>query len=205
MNVANPSTAISHGVEADVLAVLAGSSRPRSGRELARLAGRSATGVQHVLHRLVGHGLVERQEAGRTILYTLNYDHLLASVVRQMAGVRLELVERLRSAIEAWAIQPAHASLFGSAARGDGDERSDIDLLVVRPAEVDAEGSAWREQINGLAGAVRRWTGNHASIVEIGENELPRLRSERPPVVGQLREDAIDLAGEPTRKLLGHL
>jgi predicted nucleotidyltransferase len=32
-----------------------------------------------------------------------------------------------------------HASLFGSAARGDGVPESDIDLLIIRPERVDAE------------------------------------------------------------------
>lgn len=205
MDVSKPLTAISPGVDADVLTVLAGSTKPRSGREVARHAGRSNTGVQHVLDRLVEHGLVIRQEAGRTFLYTLNYDHLLAPVVQQLAGIRLELVERLRDAIKGWKIQPVHASLFGSAARGDGDARSDIDLLIVRAADINSDSAEWREQIDGLADSVRHWTGNHAGIIEISEGELPRLRKDRPPVVEQVRKDAIDLAGELTRKLLARL
>jgi predicted nucleotidyltransferase len=205
MDVSKPLTAISPGVDADVLTVLAGSTKPRSGREVARHAGRSNTGVQHVLDRLVEHGLVNRQEAGRTFLYTLNYDHLLAPIVQQLAGIRLELVERLRDAIRGWKIQPVHASLFGSAARGDGDARSDIDLLIVRAADINSDSTDWREQIDGLVDLVRRWTGNHAGIIEISEGELPRLRKDRPPVVEEVRKDAIDLAGEPTRKLLARL
>lgn len=205
MDVSRPLRAISPGVDADVLAVLAGSTQPRSGREVARYAGRSNTGVQHVLDRLVEHGLVNRQEAGRTFLYTLNHDHLLAPVVQRMAGIRLELIEQLRNAIGHWEIAPIHASLFGSAARGDGDIDSDIDLLVVRPPGVDPDDEGWRGQIDGLADSVRRWTGNHAGIVEVSEKELPRLRKERPPVVDEVRKDAVDLAGEPVRKLLARL
>lgn len=205
MNVAKPFTALSTGVDADVLVVLAGSTKPRSGRELARNAGRSNTGVQHVLDRLVDHGLVTRQEAGRTFLYSLNRDHLLAPAVEQMAGARAELVRRLRDAIGSWGTPAVHASLFGSAARGDGDACSDIDLLIVRPADVDPDDAGWRGQIDGLADLVRRWTGNHAGIAEIPEGELPRLRKDRPPVVEEVGEDAVDLAGESTRKLLTRL
>lgn len=205
MNVSKPLAAISPGVDADVLVVLAGSTKPRSGRELSRRAGRSNTGVQHVLDRLVEHGLVNREEVGRTFLYELNRDHLLAPTVEQMAGVRAELVRRLRDAIDGWEVPPVHASLFGSAARGDGDASSDIDLLVVRPADVDPDDVRWRGQIDGLAGLVRRWTGNNAGIAEVSEGELPRLRKDRPPVVEEVSEDAVDLAGEATRKLLGRL
>jgi len=205
MDVSKPFTAISTGVDTDVLMVLAGSTNPRSGRELARHAGRSSTGVQHVLDRLVDHGIVTRQGTGRTFLYTLNRDHLLAPAVEQMAGARVELVRRLRDSIGGWDTPVVHASLFGSAARGDGGADSDIDLLVVRPADVDPDDAKWRGQIDDLADLVIRWTGNHAGIVEIPEGELLRLRKGRSPVVNEVREDAIDLAGESTRKLLARL
>lgn len=205
MDVSKPSTAISPGVDTDVLAVLAGSTEPRTGRELARRAGRSNTGVQHVLDRLVEHGLVDRREAGRTFLYSLNRDHLLAPVVERMADARGELIRLLREAIDTWALPPVHASLFGSAARGEGDAGSDIDLLLVRPTDINPDEPDWRGQIDELADSVRRWTGNHAGIAEISERELPRLRTDRPPVVEELRTDAVDLAGEPTRKLLTRL
>jgi predicted nucleotidyltransferase len=205
MDVSRPFAALSDGVDADVLVTLAGSSVPRSGRELARLSGRSNTGVQHVLDRLVEQGLVDRMEAGPAFLYSLNREHLLAPAVEQMAGARVELVRRLREVVAGWEVPPAHASLFGSAARGDGDVHSDIDLLIVRPASHDTDDVQWRGQIEQLAESVRRWTGNHAGIVEISESELPQLRRDRPPVVEKVGKDAIDLAGEPARQLLGQL
>jgi predicted transcriptional regulator len=203
MNLSKPFTALSSSVDIDVLVVLAGSTMPRSGREVARRAGRSNTGVQHVLDRLVEHGLVDRLEAGRTFLYTLNRNHLFAPVVEQMAAARMELIQRLRDEIGSWRMPAAHVSLFGSAARGDGDTSSDIDLFVVRPEDVDAEDRGWREQGNCLADAVRGWTGNNAGIVEVSEGELPGLRREQPPVVAELQQDAIDLAGKPIKDLLG--
>jgi predicted nucleotidyltransferase len=203
MDVSRPFAALSDGVDADVLVTLAGSSVPRSGRELARLSGRSNTGVQHVLDRLVEQGLVDRMEAGPAFLYSLNREHLLAPAVDQMAGARVELVRRLREVVAGWEVPPAHASLFGSAARGDGDVNSDIDLLIVRPASHDTDDVQWRGQIEQLAESVRRWTGNHAGIVEISEGELPQLRRDRPPVMEKVGKDAIDLAGEPARQLLG--
>lgn len=203
MNVSKPFEALSAGVDVDVLVVLASSTRPRSGRELARRAGRSATGVQHVLGRLVEHGLVHRLEAGRSLLYTLNRSHLLAPVVEQMADARLELIQRLRETVGSWRTAPAHASLFGSAARGDGDTDSDIDLFVVRPMEVDADDPGWSEQVDGLAESVRAWTGNNAGVVEVSAEDLDPLRRDPPPVIRELRQDAIDLGGEPARNLLG--
>lgn len=203
MNVAKPFQAVSSGVDADVLVALAGSTMPRSGREVARRASRSTTGVQHALDRLVEHGLVDRMEAGRAFLYTLNRNHLLAPVVEQMAEARVELIQRLRDKVGSWRTPPVHASLFGSTARGDGDASSDIDLFVVRPAGADADDPGWAGQVDGLAEAVRAWTGNNAGIVEVSEQDLTQLRRDPPPVIAELQRDAIDLGGQPTKSLLG--
>jgi predicted transcriptional regulator len=203
MNVAKPFEALSSGVDVDVLVVLASSTMPRSGREVARRAGRSATGVQHVLDHFVEHGLVHRLEAGRSHLYTLNRSHLLAPVVEQMADARVELIQRLRDTVGSWRKPPAHASLFGSAARGDGDTDSDIDLFVVRPTGVDVDDSGWSEQVDGLAESVRAWTGNNAGVVEVSEGDLGQLLTDPPPAIRELRRDAIDLGGKSARSLLG--
>ncbi|MCL2770574.1 MAG: nucleotidyltransferase domain-containing protein, partial [Solirubrobacterales bacterium] len=83
------------------------------------------------------------------------------------ANVHTELIRRLRDTVGGWKIPAVHISLFGSAARGDGDIHSDIDLLIARPAGLDPESEQWRAQIDALAEDLRRWTGNNAGIVEI--------------------------------------
>lgn len=204
MDVARPYTAISPSVDTAVLVVLAGSSVPRSGREIARRTGRSKTGVQHVLERLVDQGIVERLSTDNAQLYSLNRDHVLAAAVERMASAHAELIRRLRDTIGSWTTPAVHASLFGSAARGDGDTGSDIDLLIVRPANLDPESESWRAQIDALAEDVRRWTGNNAGITDIAEVDLPRLAEEQPPILVELRRDAIELAGKsPTTLLRG--
>jgi hypothetical protein len=50
---------------------------------------------------------------------------------------------------------------------------------------------------------VRAWTGNHASVVEVSEEDLDRLRREEPPVVKELQADGIDLAGIRLRNMFG--
>jgi predicted transcriptional regulator len=202
MDISKPFAAISPGVDGDVLVTLAGSTQPRTGREIARLAERSKTGVQAVLDRLVEHGLVDRQEAGEAFLYTLNREHLLSPVVEQMAAARSELFQRLRETVGSWEKPPVHASLFGSAARGDGDVSSDIDLFVVRPADLDPEDAIWRRQIDDLAETVQGWTGNHPGISEVSVDEIPRLVRDQPPVINDLQEDVVELAGKELQKLL---
>jgi hypothetical protein len=71
----------------------------------------------------------------------------------------------------------------------------------VRPDDVSAEEGAWRQQIDGLAGQIYRWTGNRANVAEVAEQELPRLRRERPPIVAELQAEAIAVAGSEAAAL----
>jgi hypothetical protein len=202
MDLSHPYRALCPTVDGDVLTVLAGTHRPLTGREVARLAGRrSHRGVLDALSRLTDQGLVDRQEAGSAFLYTLNREHLAAPAVTVLADMRSELLRRLRHTIDTWEIPPVHASMFGSAARGAGDTSSDIDLFIVRPGEVDDEDPMWRDQLAALGTNVRRWTGNDAGIAEVDEAELPRLRERKPPIVQNLRHDAISLYGGNAEQL----
>lgn len=203
MNVGSPHTALASAVDVEALVALSGAASPLTGREVARRAGRSHDRVRKVLDRLVEHGLVSRIEAGRARLYLLNREHLVAPAIEQLAGLRIALVDRLREELRAWDVQPVAAALFGSAARGDGDTQSDIDLLVVRPATADGEDPPWRAQIDRLSERVYAWTGNHARTIELGEDELPELSARQPPILRELREDAIPLIGPRPASLVG--
>lgn len=183
--------------------MLAGTSRPLTGREIAKLLGRqSHSGVGDALRRLVGQGLVQQEEAGRAFLFTLNREHLAAGAAEHLFDLRVELLHRIRDSVETWEIAPAHLSLFGSAARGDGGVDSDIDLFVVRPQEIDQQDEVWREQLDLIARQAEAWTGNPVRIVEVGGGEIQRLREARPTIVEELRADAIALAGPEASVLL---
>jgi len=184
---------------------LAGTTRPLSGREVAKLSGASTNGAWRALQRLVEHGLVAVEEvgSGAALLYTLNRRHLAADAVLILADLRARLIARLTDAVEAWPVRPAHAYLFGSAARADGDTRSDIDLLLVRPHGVAEDDRQWREQVNTLAESIRAWTGNHAGIAELPQSDIRRLRRKRPAIVDELERDAVVLRGLSVQELLG--
>lgn len=99
----------------------------------------------------------------------------------------------MREQIATWERQPVFAALFGSVARGEADERSDVDLCVVRPADVAEDDAGWREQVGELESAVTGWTGNDARTLEYGESELSAVSAE--PVVRDIVEQGIILAG----------
>lgn len=205
MDLSVPYTAVVPKIAGRVLMVLAGTTLPLSGREVARLARGSQNAVSLTLRRLVEHGLVRVQEAGRgaALLYTLNRDHLAADAVLILADLRNRLFARLAEELRSWPIQPLHASVFGSAARGDGDTASDVDLFIVRAEYVDEDDEQWQAQMHRLSDDVERWTGNHAGIAEVSEADVRKLRRDRPRVVDEISKDAIVLVGADAQELLG--
>jgi len=196
MDVSRPYTAVCPSLEGDVLAVLAGTTMALTGRQVALLSGRkSHSGVLAVLNRLTEHGLVSRVELNRAYLFALNRDHLAAPAVEILMGMRRALFDELRNAISAWSIAPVHVAVFGSTARGDGDARSDVDLLVVRPDSVDEDEPAWRSQMDDLVDLISRKTGNRASVAERDESAMERLRTAGPPILSEMLADAVVLSG----------
>jgi len=205
MNLAAPHLAILSPAEGGVLAVLAGTDRPLSGREVARIGRQPRSTVARVLQRLVEHGVVDAREAGAgaALLYVLNREHLAAEPLEALVTLRTRLIEHIAGELAAWSVPPHHASLFGSAARGGGGTHSDVDLFLVRPTGVAADDPRWREQLDRLAARVKRWTGNHAGLADVSLDDVARLARDRPPVVTELTRDAITLMGPPARQLLG--
>jgi hypothetical protein len=65
---------------------------------------------------LLGHRSAQRTCAdglGRALLFTLNRQHLAAPAVEILAGMRAELLRRIRASVGALEIEAAHVSLFG--------------------------------------------------------------------------------------------
>lgn len=182
-------------LEGDILSLLSRAERSYSGREVQRRVGASQDAVRLALRRLETHGIVSSEPGGgRAILHHLNRDHLAAPWILGIASLRLELIERLRSEIGQWKTQPVAAVLFGSAARNEANEASDLDLLIIRRAEVDPDHNSWQEQLASLADKASRWTGNDARILEYGAVELPHLVGHE-SVLQDAADEGIDLAG----------
>jgi DNA-binding MarR family transcriptional regulator len=189
-----------------LLTTLARTTRPLSGRELARLSHCPPSTTSAALRRFAEHGLVDVQEAGAgaALLYTLNRKHVAADAILVLTRLRQRLIDRLRADIDAWRIPPLHASLYGSAARGDGDTSSDVDLFIVRPDEANEGHPGWRRQVESLPDLVLGWTGNHASIAEVGTEEVTRMVREEVPVWSAISSEAILLSGLSVHELSRH-
>lgn len=194
----HPFSVITPTVDGDVLSALAGADAAFTGREVHRLVGRySEAGVRNVLGRLVDHGVVFVERVGPSYSYRLNRDHLAAPHIIALAGLRAELMARLRTRLAQWDPPPVYGALFGSAVRGDMRTGSDIDLLIVRADGVDGDDDRWVSHVDQLIGDVTRWTGNDTRPLEYSDTETRQALRRGEPVLEAIRTQGVHLAGPP--------
>jgi hypothetical protein len=206
MNVSHPIRSAIPTLDAPVLEVLAGTTRGLSGREIHRLANSgSLTGTQLVLARMVTQGLVTAEQHTSVTLYTANREHLAWPAIEQLVGIRARLLERIRETVAAWPIAPLHVSLFGSAARRDGDSESDIDVLIVRPDGVGENDDAWDSQVGALRAAVGSWTGNRCQSFVIDRVRLAAHLTAKDPLVDNWLRDEVLIVGDHLVAIIGTL
>lgn len=194
MDLSDPTRAVTSSLDGPVLAALASMGKPMTVGEIARQTVRgSEIGVRRSLARLVEQGIVRATPMGRNAVHELNRDHVAAGIAVMLAGLRLELWRRFREEIDGWAIKPLYASVFGSAARGDGNESSDIDLLLVRPTAADERSESWEQQLDELRDRVRSWTGNTLQVVDVDESEWRTLQASGSALATNVRKDGVEL------------
>ena len=200
MELSAPLLDVTPGVRGLLLQELARLERPVSRRELATIAGVAPSHASVVLGEQIGGGLVSESPAGRASMVELNRGHLAAAPLLALAGLRGELVRRLRARLSSWS-DIRGAWLFGSVARGDASGDSDVDVLIVAD---DLTSSDLHERLAQLHADVQMWTGNVLQIVEHTPQSWGALKRTNSPLSTEIRYDGVQLAdgGAPVRQKL---
>lgn len=222
MDLSDPTRAVTPTLDGSVLAVLASAGKPLTVGQVAELAVRgSEIGIRRSLARLVEQGTVRATVMGRNRVHELNRDHVAAGIADALAGLRTELWRRFRAELATWLVRPLHASVFGSAARGDGTVSSDIDLLLVHPplpgektsgrtsASIRAQladalgdfvvstepeaAKQWEAQVDRLRALTKGWTGNELQVVDLSFHEWKRPATSYLALLAEIDRDGIDL------------
>jgi hypothetical protein len=108
---------------------------------------------------LADHGLVTIDAGPGSSRVRLNRDHLATEPAIALATLRARVLDYLRNEIAGWSMPAVHASLFGSAARGDDGTASDIDLLMLHEQfSSPSEQQAWDDQLALSGEAIHRGT-----------------------------------------------
>jgi predicted nucleotidyltransferase len=202
VDLGQPISSVIPSVQGSVLAVLVSTTRPLSQVEITNLVRpvASRSGVRKALANLETAGLVTREDHPPAALYVLNRDHVAANAIVELAQLRQRMLDRFTHELSQWSIPAVTAVMFGSAARGDGDSQSDIDLLVIRPDHIDALDATWAEQRGQLAARGWRWTGNEVNLVEYARSEFRRLWRAHEPFLHAADDEGVVLFGVSLRE-----
>lgn len=122
-------------------ALLASGGRGWSGRELAGRSRVSSAQAARDLRELGEVGIIDRKVSGRSYVWRLNTQHVLADALEALFGsegrLRDELLRELAKELRSAPIESAR--LFGSFARGEERPDSDVDLYLVLRSAKDRE------------------------------------------------------------------
>ena len=189
MQLQNPLRAICPALEADVLIVLA-DGIPRSPGSLVREYGvsGSVSGVRRCLERLEQSGVVSASHVGNRVEYALNTRHMLSRLVVEASKAMEGFLGFLTERIAGWNEKPLQVTLFGSAARRDMRNDSDIDLLFVVP---DGAREQLYADISDLAISAYQFTGNDVRPMVYEVSEIQPA-----PIFDSIHRDGIHIFGD---------
>lgn len=146
-------------------------------REIARQTGVSAPYVKREMANLVALGLVLKRSQGNLVLFKLNRDSVIAEELKRIFLKTESLGQFIRDSLgEIGEIK--FALIYGSFARGEEGERSDIDLLVV--------GDVNERRMLGIIEKVEEHTGREVNYIAWTEDEFERKAREGVPLLDEI-------------------
>lgn len=179
MDFVHPVQAVIPGAQGRVLAVLAETTAELNLSTLARLADVSVAQASRVVPGLVELGLVERREVRPSSLFRLARENVAAQAVINLARSRDTALSRIGAAADSLPLSPVSIIVFGSFARSEADEQSDVDAIVVRPDDVPEDDDAWASAVECWRNEARAITGNRVEVLEVSYAEVrTRLASD---------------------------
>lgn len=198
------SLAMGSRAKVGTLRVLSLIHEPITQRDVARRAGFQHRSVQLAIEDLVAVNLVMRIEGGRDFLVALNRGHRLASSLQslfvQEAEHFLEVRRAIAEALGATGVRDLCAVLFGSVARAEDRAESDLDLLIVVPAQGARERVL--EALESLRAGLLLRFGVELRPIGYTYTEARRLWKQRRSPIREALRDGIALVGPPLREAL---
>jgi predicted nucleotidyltransferase len=201
VNYVRPIESIIPGVQGKVLTVLAGTETELTMSTVSRLAGTGVNRTVSVLNHLVALGLVERRDVGASALVRLARENEAVRSILELSRLRDAVLARIGS--EAKTIDPAPLSVvvFGSMARGEARPESDIDVVVVRSSDVDADDAGWTESLGRWSDKARVIAGSPVNLLVVAEQDVPKLLRRRNSVWQEIVRSGIPLVGSNLQEI----
>jgi predicted nucleotidyltransferase len=137
-------------------------------------------------------GVVQTESIGRAVVHTINEDHYTVTPLRSLLDPLEALTE---TAAQIVGEDVEAVIIFGSVARGEAKEGSDIDLAVITQ-------SAWEGRVD-LEDGVRKRLGNDCDVLVFTGKDFMSLATAHEPVVDEILVDGIPLIGAMPRVQAG--
>lgn len=178
------------GARGAVLSTLMRTDARLTGRQVHALVSdrHSLWSVQEALKAWVQLGVVNTEIVGRAVLHTINEDHYTVTPLRSLLDPITALT---RTAAQIVGDDVEAVIVFGSVARGEAKEGSDIDLAVITQSE-------WDCRVD-LEDAVRKRLGNDCDVLVFTAKDFTSLAAAHEPVVDEILVDGIPLIGTMPR------
>lgn len=195
MDYVRPIEAIVPGVQGKVLTVLAGTETELTMSTVSRLAGTGVNRTVSVLNHLVALGLVERRDVGASALVRLARENEAVRSILELGRLRDAVLARIGNEVTTIDPAPLSVVVFGSMARGEAGPDGDIDVVVVRSSNVDADDANWTASLGRWSEKARVIAGNPVNLLVVAEQDVPKLLRRRYSVWREIVRDGITLVG----------
>jgi predicted nucleotidyltransferase len=178
------------GARGAVLSTLLRTDARLTGRQVHALVSdrHSLWSVQEALKAWVQLGVIRTQIVGRAVVHDINEDHCTVAPLRSLLDPMTALTE---TAAQIVGDSVQAIILFGSVARGEAREGSDIDLAVIAH-------SGWDGRVD-LEDGIRGRLGNDCNALVFTTEDFARLAAAHEPVVDEILVDGIPLIGTMPR------
>ena len=201
MDFLRPIETIVPGSQGRVLAVLAETTAELNLRTIAQLAGVSQAQASRVLPGLVALGVVERREVPPASLFRLVPEHVASSALLALARSTDTVFDEIGRIAASLPYPPVSVIVFGSFARREAGTDSDIDVAVVRPADIDEDDESWATSLERFRSHVRRLTGNPVEVLEVSTDEAAAKVAGSSHLWAEIRRDGRVVYGLDLEKL----
>ena len=201
MDFVHPVRALIPGVQGRVLAVLAETTAELNLRTVAQLAEVSTAQASRVMPGLVELGLVERRDVPPSLLFRLNRENAASQVVVSLASLYDTVLARIGEVVGQMSVLPVSVIVFGSFARRAADRDSDIDVVIVRPDEVDGEDETWVAEVEQWCRDARSISGNTVEVIEIGLASAIEKLTSGGPLWTEIARDGLVVHGVTINEL----
>ena len=180
-------------VQIKILRLFLRTKSPFTGRELARLIGYSHNQTRLALEELERNGLVIRQRAGRSNLYSLDNENIIVTELLA-EGFVLEdtLLNRLADIyFEEVGKNLVSIILFGSIAQAEEKPESDIDLVLVVKDKANLK--TLEDRVSDASLIVTRRFGNQASPIVIKKADFEKKTKQKSGLWRDVVDTGIEL------------